>query len=137
MVLKAAHTVIWATVEAAVLYLLWSGVTRRTDRRAVVAAAVVAVESATFLANGARCPLTLLAESLGSEHGSVTDVYLPRWFAHNLPAIHVPVLVAIVWLHARNLRRVPHTQGAVASSRTAVMSATVSSSPAATATTRS
>ncbi len=109
--LKALHTVIWATVEAAVLYLLWSGITRRSDRRAAITGAVVAAESVTFLANGAHCPLTALAEKLGAERGSVTDVYLPRWFAHNLPAIHVPVLIAIIWLHARNLRAGGATTG--------------------------
>ncbi len=46
-----------------------------------------------------------MAESLGAEHGSVTDIYLPRWFAHNLPAIHVPLILLALYLHARNLRR--------------------------------
>jgi hypothetical protein len=35
----------------------------------------------------------------------VTDIYLPRWFAHNLPAIHTPLLVLMAYLHTRNLRR--------------------------------
>ncbi|MDY7102088.1 MAG: hypothetical protein S0880_12950 [Actinomycetota bacterium] len=105
MAVKAAHTAIWWVVEAAMAYLLWSGLARRSDRRAATAAAVVAAETAVFLGNGARCPLTGLAESLGAERGSVTDIYLPRWFAHWLPVIHVPLVAAAVWLHARNLRR--------------------------------
>ena len=40
----------------------------------------------------------------GAERGSVTDIYLPRWFAHNLPAIHVPLIVIAGYLHTRNLR---------------------------------
>ena len=28
----------------------------------------------------------------------------PRWFAHNLPAIHVPLVLLAAYLHARNLR---------------------------------
>ena len=71
-------------------YLLYAGFVKRTDRRAAVAAAVVGGESLIFAANGFRCPLTDVAESLGAEDGSVTDIFLPRWFAHNLPAIHVP-----------------------------------------------
>jgi hypothetical protein len=45
------------------------------------------------VANGFRCPLTDLAESFGAAHGSVTDLYLPPWFARNMPAIHVPLLL--------------------------------------------
>jgi hypothetical protein len=66
---------------------------------------VVAGESLVFAANGFRCPLTQLAERLGSEHASVTDIYLPGWFAHNLPAIHAPLIVLAAILHARNLRQ--------------------------------
>jgi len=103
--IRAVHTAAWASVEACVGYLLWSGAVGRSDRRAAVAAAVVAGECLVFAADGFRCPLTRLAEDAGAPSGSVTDIYLPRWFAHNLPAIHLPVLVLIVWLHRRALRR--------------------------------
>ena len=68
---------------------------------------MVAGESLVFVGNGFRCPLTGLAERYGATSGSVTDIYLPKWFARNLPAIHVPLLVLMVFLHARNLRRGP------------------------------
>ena len=103
VVVKTVHTAIWALVEAAMVYLLMSGAMRRSDRWAGIAGAVVAGETAVFLANGARCPLTSLAESLGAEDGSVTDIYLPGWLAGILPAIHVPLVLAAVWLHWRNL----------------------------------
>ena len=103
--LKLVHTAIWAAVEACVAYLLWTGVRGRTGRGPAVAAAIVGGETAVFLACGARCPLTGLARRLGATHGAVTDVYLPRWLAHNLPVIHAPVVVAIVVLHRRNRRR--------------------------------
>jgi beta-lactamase family protein len=51
-----------------------------------------------------RCPLQQVAERVGAERGSVTDIYLPRWFAHNLPAIHVPLILLAGYLHGRNLR---------------------------------
>ena len=62
------------------------------------------LETSVFLGNGARCPLTGAAEALGAGHGSVTDLFLPRWLARNLPAIHVPLLFLAAYLHARNLR---------------------------------
>jgi hypothetical protein len=68
------------------------------------AAAVVAGEILIFAANGFHCPLTPLARRLGDPTGSVTDIYVPQWFAHNLPAIHVPLIVIAVVLHAQNLR---------------------------------
>jgi hypothetical protein len=98
---KAAHTAIWFTVETAVFYLLYAGIARKTGPSIKVAALVVAAESAIYVGNGARCPLTTSAESPGAEHGSVTDIYRPRWLARSLSVIHVPLLVLIVWLHTR------------------------------------
>ena len=66
---------------------------------------MVGGESLIFVANGFRCPLTELADYLGVESGSVTDIYLPQWFAHNLPAIHTPLLVLAAFLYGRNIRR--------------------------------
>ena len=63
-----------------------------------------AAESLIFVGNGCSCPLTSAAERLGVEQGSVTDIYLPRWLAHNLPAIHVPLICLAIFLHVRNLR---------------------------------
>ena len=102
--MKVVHTAAWFSIESCVAYLLYAGLSGRTDRRAAIAAGVVFGESAVFAANRFRCPLTELAQSLGAESGSVTELYLPRWFAHNLPAIHVPLLV-LVFLHGRNVFR--------------------------------
>ena len=100
-----AHTVAWLSIESCVGYLLWSGATGRSDRRAAAASVVVAGECLVFAANGFCCPLTRLAEAAGATSGSVIDVYLPTWLARNLPAIHVPLLLLIGWLHGRTLRR--------------------------------
>ena len=104
-VVKVIHTAAWFSIESCVAYLLYAGLSGRTDRRAAIAASVVFGESAVFAANRFRCPLTELAQSLGAESGSVTELYLPKWFAHNLPAIHVPRLVLVVFLHGRNVFR--------------------------------
>ena len=102
--LKTVHTAIWLLVESAMVYLIVAGLRGRTDRRTGVAAGLVGTESVVFLANGANCPLTALATRLGAESGSVTDIYLPRWLAHNLPLIHVPLVLLAIYLHSRNLR---------------------------------
>jgi hypothetical protein len=103
--IRGVHTAAWFAIESCVGYLLWAGATGRSDRRAGAAAAVVAGECLVFAAHGFRCPLTGLAERAGATTGSVTDIYLPAWFARNLPAIHVPLLVLIGWLHGRILHR--------------------------------
>ncbi len=102
--IKAVHTLAWFSIEACMAYVLYAGLARRSDRRAGIAAAVVAAEALIFAGNGFRCPLTQVAERLSGERGSVTDIYLPRWFAQNLPAIHVPLIGLAVFLHTRNLR---------------------------------
>lgn len=104
VVVKSLHTLIWFLVEASVGYLIYAGLRKRTGRDVTVAASIVVAESVVFLANGASCPLTPLAESLGAESGSVTDIYLPRWLAHYLPVIHVPLLALIVYLHRARFR---------------------------------
>ena len=102
--IKAIHTLAWFSIEACMMYVLYAGFARRSDRSVGVAAGVVAAETLIFAGNGFRCPLTQVAERLGAERGSVTDIYLPRWFARNLPAIHVPLIGLAGLLHARNLR---------------------------------
>jgi hypothetical protein len=103
MAVKAVHMLAWFSIESCVLYVLYAGLRGRSDRRAAVAAAVVAGEVLIFTANGLRCPLTDFAERLGAERGSVTDIYLPRWLARNLPVIHVPLVILAVFLHRKNI----------------------------------
>ena len=104
VLIAAAHTLIWLSIEACVIYVLGAGLAGRSDRSVAIAGGIVAAETLVFAANGFRCPLTDLAESQGAARGSVTDIYLPAWFARNLPAIHVPIILLAVVLHLRNRR---------------------------------
>jgi hypothetical protein len=101
---KGVHTGIFAAVSGAILYLLTSGLRGRSDRRAGLAGAVVAAEVLIFTGNGWRCPLTGLAEDLGAEDGSVTDIYLPPAVASHIPHITIPLVTVAILAHARNLR---------------------------------
>ena len=104
---KTVHTLAWFTIESAMVYVLYAGFRGHSDRRAGLAGAIVLAETAVFAGNGFHCPLTAVAKRLGDATGSVTDIYLPKWFARNLPAIHVPLIVLAVAFHWRNLRRLP------------------------------
>jgi hypothetical protein len=110
--IRGVHTAAWFPIESCVGYLLSAGATGRSDRRA--AAAVVAGECMVFAADWFRCLLTWLAERAGAASGSVTDIHLPTRFARKLPAIHVPLLLVIGWLHRRTLHR-RHVRGCEAS----------------------
>ena len=103
--IKAFHSLAFFAIQSAILVLLYTGIIGRSDRRAAVAAAIAVGESAIYVGNGFRCPLTSLAESLGSEHGHVTDIFLTRWLASNIARIYTPILAAAMLLHARNIRR--------------------------------
>ena len=101
---KVVHTAAWLSIESCVAYVIRAGFAGRSNRRVAAAATVVAGETLIFVASGFRCPLTGLAQRYGAEKGSVTDIFLPRVLSRNLPAIHVPLLVLMAYLHIRNLR---------------------------------
>ena len=75
--IKVVHTLAWFSIESCMLCVLYAGFARRSDRRAGIAAGVVAGESLVYTADGFRGPLTGVAEHLGAQRGSVTDLYLP------------------------------------------------------------
>ena len=87
------------------IYVLYAGMRNQTDGRLALAGGIVAGESVIFAVNGFRCPLSAFAETLGAQQGSVTDIYLPAFLAHNLPAIHAPLIALAALLNGRNLRR--------------------------------
>ena len=102
-VVKSVHTTIFAIELASILWLVVSGLMGRRDRTVAAAAAAVAVESAVFVANGGVCPLTPLAERLGSGHGNVSDIFLPDVVARTIPAWSSALIVLAVGLHARSV----------------------------------
>jgi hypothetical protein len=100
---KAFHSLAFWVIQSAIVYLLYKGWRRESDRRAAIAFAIAAGESAIYAGNGFRCPLTSVAEELGSDHGQVTDIFLPKWLASNVARIYVPLLVAGIVLHVGNV----------------------------------
>lgn len=105
--IRAIHTAIWAIVEVAVGYLVFAGITRRSNRLVTASAAIVVGETIIYTVNGFSCPLTELAESAGAETGSVTDIYLPVWLAKRLTAIHIPLAAVILYLHRDKFKAKP------------------------------
>ncbi|NCJ06317.1 hypothetical protein GS597_07285 [Synechococcales cyanobacterium C] len=103
---KCIHTVIFWVLSVCVLYALFSGFSGQITRWRWVAVGLVLLESVVLMAAGWTCPLTLLAERLGAERGSVADIFLPKWFADRIfPVCGSMFGVAIAALLFRMLLR--------------------------------
>jgi hypothetical protein len=101
---KTVHSAIFLSVASCILLVLADGISGRPTRRTATAALIVTGECAVFVANRGVCPLTPVAESLGPGRGSVSDIFLPDWFARHLAAITTPVFALGLLLNARALR---------------------------------
>jgi hypothetical protein len=102
---KLVHTVIFWLLSACVLYVLFSGVADHITRWTWVAVGLVILESVVLAAAGWTCPLTILAERLGAVRGSVTDIFLPKWFADRIfPICGTTFGVALLLIIFRVLR---------------------------------
>jgi len=96
-VIKALHTMIFASVGGAIGLFVWDGLRQQPGRRAAVALGIVLTESAVYASNNQVCPLTPLAEELGADRGSVADIFLPDWFARRIPLLgSTAVLLGLV-----------------------------------------
>ncbi len=102
---RAVHSAVFLVELAAILWLVVTGLLGRRDRSTAVAAAFVAAEAAVFVANDGVCPLTPLAESLGAERGSVSDIFLPDAVARTIPIWSSALIAVAVLLHALGLVR--------------------------------
>ena len=103
--IKAVHSAIFLVMLSAIGWLLVTGLTGRRDRSVAAAGALVAGESAVFLANGGVCPLTPLAERHGASRGGVSDIFLPDAVARTIPIWATSAVAVAVVLHLR--RRAP------------------------------
>ncbi len=91
--IKAVHTAIFIYMSASVFYILYSGLKNRVTTATKLAVLSVLLEGVALLVNDGRCPLTTLAEDLGAEKGSVTDIFLPSWLAARIFSIFTPIFV--------------------------------------------
>ncbi|HET6745255.1 MAG TPA: hypothetical protein VFH90_05315 [Candidatus Limnocylindria bacterium] len=103
--IKAIHTVLFASIGAALALFVWDGLRGRPRRRTAYALGIVLGESAIYLSNNQVCPLTPLAEKLGAERGSVVDIFLPDPVARRIPVLSTTALLLGVALNLRNVLR--------------------------------
>jgi hypothetical protein len=102
--IKAVHTAIFAALSGCVIYVLASGAFNRITRWTWVAVAAIVVEGLVLGVSGGKCPLTVLAERRGAVDGSVSDIFLPKWFADRIfPICTTLFLIGCALLGARLL----------------------------------
>lgn len=104
VVIKTIHTAVFFSVASLIAIFAWDGMQRRPRRRTAIAAAVALAEAAVYVSNNQVCPLSPLAEELGSESGSVTDIFLPDWLSRRIPLFSGSVLVLGLVLNGLALR---------------------------------
>ena len=80
---RAAHTAVYIVMVAAILVLLYSGITGYAGVSLWISLGLLGVESAVFAGNGFKCPLTALAVRYGAETGVAFDTFLPESVTRN------------------------------------------------------
>ena len=98
---RTIHSIVFLAELGSILWLVVTGIIGRRDRSVGVAAVLVAVESAVFIANDGICPLTPLAERYGASSGSVSDIWLPDAVARTIPYWTIPLVILGAALHVR------------------------------------
>lgn len=85
--IKAIHTAAFALIAGSILVFTWDGIRRRGGHRTLVTAAVAVSETLIYASNNQVCPLTPLAEALGADSGTVSDLYLPTSVSERIPLL--------------------------------------------------
>jgi hypothetical protein len=79
--IKSLHIVLGIALSGGLAVLLYEVIVDRITILSWIVVALFLIEGVVLIANGWKCPLTSYAERLGSTHGQVTDIFLPKWFA--------------------------------------------------------
>jgi hypothetical protein len=101
--IKGIHTVLFASIGAAIMLFVWDGLRGRPRRRTAYAVGIALGETAVYVSNNQVCPLTPLAEQFGAASGSVVDIFLPDAVARRIPVVSGTALVLGLVLNGRAL----------------------------------
>lgn len=106
--IKAIHTVLFASIAAAIVLFVLDGIRGRPGRRTAAMLGIALLESGVYVSNNQVCPLTPLAEELGADSGSVVDIFLPDAAARRIPLVSTTALILGIALNARAVLRGRH-----------------------------
>ena len=77
--IKIIHTVIWAMMVLAILYILYCGFMNQRNLLLWISIGLIFVEGAALLLNHWSCPVTTIAEKYTSDRKDNFDIYLPNF----------------------------------------------------------
>ncbi len=98
-IIKFIHSIIYFFMVACMAYIFYCAIARRYDWTLLLALAAIVIEVLVLVLNRGTCPFTPLAEKYGTEHGAVTDLFLPNWCARNTFRISaIVVVIELIWL---------------------------------------
>lgn len=102
--IKIVHTLIF------IFMIIWVGIvffTLLLDKISIltwIGIGFMLLEGLVLLISGWKCPLTIYAENLGADDGSVTDIFLPRFIADQMFKIFGTIsVICLVLLLVRML----------------------------------
>ena len=78
---KSVHILFGIAMTAGLVVLFYEVIVDEISILAWIGVALFLVEGVVLVTNDWKCPLTSYAERLGSTHGRVTDIFLPKWVA--------------------------------------------------------
>lgn len=78
---KFIHTIIFLVLSMCVGIVLYTSIIDNITSVTWISFIFVLIEGAVLTISGWKCPLTKYAEKLGAASGTVTDIFLPKWFA--------------------------------------------------------
>jgi hypothetical protein len=75
--IKIIHTLIWAIMVAAVLYILYCGLTKQFNLLLWISIGLIFLEGLALLLNRWVCPVTSIAKRYTTDRADNFDIYLP------------------------------------------------------------
>lgn len=102
--IKSVHTILFVILSVLLGILLYEVVSDEITYLTWIAVVLFIAEGIILVFSDWKCPLTVYVERLGSPHGQITDIFLPKWFADRVSQIYGVVFVlALVVLLIRLL----------------------------------
>ena len=104
-VIKSVHTVVFFLLSGLLGIFVYEVMVNRISLFTWTAVTLFLAEGVILMMNGWRCPLTTYAEKLGSSHGQITDIFLPKWFADRVFIVYTGLFIGgLLFLVFRLLR---------------------------------
>lgn len=99
---RALHTIIYVVMSIGTLAILYAGLTGAQGLWLWIALGLLAIETAVFVVNGLRCPLTASVARY-SAGARVSDTYFPESITRHTLKVFGPLLTIGVLLVAARL----------------------------------